>query len=33
VIDFDPSLEDAQRELAEILGDKPGWAGRFEVVL
>jgi hypothetical protein len=32
VIEFYSSLEDARRELAEILHDEPEWAGRFEIV-
>ena len=33
VIEFYPSKEAADWELAEILHDEPDWAGRFEVVL
>jgi hypothetical protein len=33
VIEFYTSRDVADRELAEILHDEPGWAGRFEIVL
>ena len=33
VIEFYPSREAAERELAEILHDEPGWVEKLEVVL
>jgi hypothetical protein len=33
VIEFYPSREAADVELAAILHDEPGWAARFEVVV
>jgi hypothetical protein len=33
VIEFYPSSEAAEAELAEILGDEPGWRDRFEIVI
>jgi hypothetical protein len=33
VIEFYPSREAAQRELAEILADEPGWVEKLEIVV
>ncbi len=33
VTEFYLRLEDADRELAEMLHDEPGWRGRFEIVV
>jgi hypothetical protein len=33
VIEFYPSREAAERELAEILRDEPGWVEKLQVVL
>jgi hypothetical protein len=33
VIEFYPSREAAERELAEILADEPGWVEKLEIVL
>ncbi len=33
VIEFYPSREAAERELAEILGDEPGWVEKLEIVV
>jgi hypothetical protein len=32
VIEFDPSREAAEKELAEILRHEPGWVTKLEVV-
>ncbi len=33
VTEFYLRLDDAERELAEMLHDEPGWRGRFEIVV
>ena len=33
VVEFYPTLEDADRELREIVHDEPDWAGRYGIVL